>query len=68
MRRDHNCCRFRFSNCRKRATQIVLDVPEFLGGPNIRRQRSSCLPGTVADQQRQQRTRAAELFNYFEGW
>jgi hypothetical protein len=67
MHRDHHSCRFRFPNCRRRATQIVLDVPEFLGGPNSDgNARAACRH--CADQQRQQRTRAAQLFNYHEGW
>ena len=67
MRRDNRVCRFRFAGCRGHATRVMLDVPEFLGGPNSDdNARASC--DAWADRQRQQRNRAAELFGYNEGW
>ena len=67
MHRDQRTCRFRFTGCRRRATEIVLDVPEYLGGTNTdANARAACRQ--CAKQQLQQRNRAAELFGHLEDW
>jgi hypothetical protein len=67
IRRDNRVCRFRFTGCRRHATRVVLDVPEFLGGSSSDDNAlASC--DSCADRQRQQRNRASELFGYNEGW
>jgi hypothetical protein len=67
MNRDNRLCRFQFPGCLRRANQIVLAEPEYLGGPhNNDNARAAC--DRCAHEQRQQRNRAAELFNYIEGW
>ena len=59
--RDRHACRFRFpSVCQRRATRVMLDGPEFLGGPtsydNARAVCSRC-----AQAQQELRERAAKL-------
>ena len=67
MKRDNKLCRFRFTGCSRHATRIELDVPEYLGGPSSdANARAVCRD--CAKQLRQQRIRAAALFNYTEGW
>jgi hypothetical protein len=67
MNRDGRVCRFRFPGCTRNATKVTLAVPAFLGGPNSDGNARAACRYCAAEQQ-QQRTRAAELFNYVEGW
>jgi hypothetical protein len=67
MKRDNRLCRFRFHGCLRRATHIMLAEPEYLGGPN-NNDNACAACDRCAHQQREQRNRAARLFNYIEGW
>ena len=62
LRRDNRLCRLRFPGCTKHASRVMLDIPEYLGG--------ACTDNNAlaACGHCWQRTRAAELFNYIEGW
>ena len=66
--RDNGLCRLRYgSGCRKRATRVLLADPEFLGGPNsFDNAIAAC--DHCCDKQLEIRNRAAQLFNYHEGW
>ena len=67
IRRDNRVCRFRFTGCRRHATRVVLDVPEFLGGPNSD-DNALAACDHCADTQQHQRNRAAELFGRNDYW
>ena len=58
--RARHRCQFRFPGCRGRATRVVLDCPEWLGGPvSYVNARAVC--ALCGDRQERQRKRAAEL-------
>jgi len=67
MARDNRLCRYRFHGCMRHANQVLLDVPEYIGGSNsFENALSAC--DRCAHQQREQRNRAAALLNYHEGF
>ena len=61
MQRDHHSCRLRFTGCTKRASRVLLDVPEYLGGAcTDNNALAAC--GYCWGTQQQQRAQAAQLF------
>jgi hypothetical protein len=59
--RDRHRCRFMFPSCLRRASRVMLDCPEWLGGPvSYANARAVC--DRCGEAQQQQRERAAVLF------
>jgi hypothetical protein len=59
--RDGRRCRLRFRGCTGHAKRVILDVPEYLGGPcEDANARAAC--DHCADQQQHQRSRVSTLF------
>jgi hypothetical protein len=59
--RDRHRCRFRFHGCQRRASAVMLDCPEFLGGPQSYDNARACC-GHCREVQQAQRERATKLF------
>lgn len=62
LQRDHHCCRLRFTGCTTHAQRVILDIPEYLGGPcEDTNALAAC--GHCWGMQQRQRNRASELFD-----